>query len=796
METLLHDLRYSIRQLRRSPGFTAVAVLTLALGIGATTTIFSAVNALLLESLPYPDRDRLVQFGQLRENGEEWSQLSAASYLALRDQSPEFESLAAFHWWGVNLGGKEGAERVTGFQASPDFFTTLGARPLLGRTFAPGEGEPGRDGVVVLSQELWRNRFAVDPAVLGETITLNGDPHTVIGVMPSRQAFPPHAELWVPREFRSDHGASLYVVGRLEPGVTAEQAEARLSALLRRLAQDAPQIHSGTGILLHSFYSEQIEYLTTYLGILFAAVGFVLLIACANIANLMLARASGRSREIAVRTAIGAGRGRIVRQLLTESLLLALLGGILGMLFAFWSVEMLQRSIPADLAHFVSGWSELGVDGRVLGFSLAISLFAGVLFGLFPALGAYRRDPIHALREGARGGTGVGSGRLRRTLVVAEVALALVLLIGAGLMVRSFVGLLRADPGFRTDHLLTLQVSLPPGEYQDDRTTLLQDQLLERVHGLPGVMSTGLVNYLPMSRSGSRISFTVEGRSAPAPGEDPSAQYRQVTPGYLETMGIPLLRGRGFDGHESADGPGVVLVNETLARLYFPGTNPVGGRVQLWDQTWEIVGVVSDVHHWGLAEAPSPEIYLSQSQAPSQAAFLVVRAQGDPGDLIPAIRRQIAALDPGVAIDQPRSMREVVADFTSPERLMSSLLGIFALIALLIAAIGIYGVMAHMVSQRTHEIGVRMALGAEPGRVRRLVMRQGLALAVIGLAIGLAAAFVLSPFLASMLYGVDAGDPATFLVVALLLAAVSLVAAWLPARRATRVDPLIALRAE
>ena len=795
MNTLLQDIRYAIRALRRAPGFTAIAALTLALGIGANTTIFSAVNALLLKPLPFPDREQLIELRHVDSNGETSDQTSAANFLALRERSPELQSLAAFSWWDVNLGGIEGAERLTGFSASPDFFSTLGVHPVLGRTFATDEGTPGRDRVVVLSHRLWMRRYNADPAVIGQTVMLNGNPHTVVGVLPRDMAFPPHGDVWRPREFDAAWGRSVGVVGRLRPGATPEQAQAALSARLRQLVGEQPGTYTGAGMVVQPLYADQTSYLSTLLGILMAAVGFVLLIACANVTSLLLARATAREREIAIRTALGAGRGRIIRQLLVESAMLGLAGGVLGAVLAFWGVDLLKQSIPNHLGRFLSGWDALVVDARVLVFTLVVSVGAGVLFGLAPALGASRLELTDALKDGGGGGSGKRGGKLRRTLVVGEVALALVLLTGAGLMTRSFLGLVSADPGFRSEGVLTVQVSLPPSPDAGARNAAFFGELLQRVRQQPGVSSSGLVEFLPLSRSGAGTRFTVAGRPTP-PGQEPWTQYRTSTPGYLETLGIPLLRGRTFSEQDAADVGRAVLINSTLARRYWGDQEPVGQRIQVWGQEHEIVGVVSDVHHFGLDEAPAPELYLPHAQNPAGDMFLAIRTGGDPAQLAATIRREIAALNPDAAVGEVRTMDRVRAEFTAPERLMAGLLGAFALVALVIAAIGVYGVMAYAVSQRTREIGVRLALGAQMSDVLRLVVGQGMVLAATGLVLGLAAAFGLTRFLRSLLYGVEPADPATFVTVVLLLAVSALIAVYVPARRAARLNPLVAIRAE
>lgn len=795
LEDLAADGRYALRSLRRAPAFALAVVLTLALGIGANTTIFSAANSLVLRALPFPDRDRLVEVRHVRRNGEQWEQTSAANFLALREGSPGFQGLAAYAWWSAHLTRAGRGERLVAFRATPDFFSLLGARPLIGRTFAPDEGAAGRNRVAVIGERLWKRRFGGDPAVLGATVVLDGDAYTVVGVMPARVAFPAEADLWAPMAFDASWRQSVSVVGRVRAGTATERVQDEASALIRRLAREEPGRHTGAGVVLRPLYWEQAEYLRTFLTLLATAVAFVLLVACANVANLLLARASTRGRELAIRAALGASRGRIFRQLLVESVLLALLGGALGVVLAVAAISGLRRAVPGTLSRFMSGWDGIAVDARVLGFTLAVSVAAGVLFGLAPALGASR--PSRALPGGERGAATARGGRLRRVLVASEVALAVVLLVGAGLVTRSFMQLLRAEPGFRTERVLTADLSLAPSAHPAGAPPArVYDRLVERVRTLPGVRVAGVVSYLPMSRTGSGLTFTVRGRPVGPGGEQLWAQRRSVTPGYLDALGIPLRRGRGFTGADGAGAPPVVLVNETLARRYFGGAAPLGQRIELWGETREIVGVVGDVHHQGLDEPPAPELYLPQAQAPTAMAFLVVRTAGDPAGIAAAVRREIGALGPGVASTGVRSMEAVVAEFAAPERLLAGMLAAFAVAALLIAVVGIYGVTVYTVAQRTYEVGVRAALGAGPRDVLRMLMGQGVMLTAAGMAAGLVASLALTRFLRGVLYGVSTLDPLTYAAVALLLGTVSAVAIYAPARRATRANLMSILRGD
>ncbi len=801
METLWQDLRFGFRMLAKSPGFTAVAVLTLALGIGANTAIFSVVNAVLLRPLDYSDPDQLyVLWGHHPQIGREVASLP--DFVDWREQNQSFEDLAAMSRRSMNLTGRGEAERVIGARVSASLFPLLRVETIRGRAFSPEEDRPGAERVAILSHGLWQRRFGSDPAFVGETITLDGESYAVIGVAPPEFQFPGRVEVWIPLAMEVDpterRGDFLLVLGRLKPGVTQEQAQAEMTTIAQRLEQQYPNSNTKWGIEIVSLHEQVVGNIRPALLVLLGAVGFVLLIACANVANLLLARAAAREKEIAVRAALGAGRGRLVRQLLTESLLVAIIGGALGLLLALWGIDILLALNPDDVPRL----SGVGVDGWVLGFTLGISLLTGILFGLVPAVQISRPDLHESLKEGGRTSGGSLRHRTRHILVVAEVALALVLLIGAGLMIRSFDRLQRVSPGFNPENLLTMRISLPPAKYPERQHVLnFFDQLLERVRSLPGVQSASTIDNPYIGGGGNYLSFIVEGQPTPPLDQVVDAQVRSVTPGFHRMLGVPLLRGRSLTGQ---DGPGnrlVCVINETMARRYFPDRDPLGQRVAFdgpdGQPRWrEIVGVVGDVRQGGLDAEPYPEILLPEAQRTIPAITLMVRTANDPHTLAGAVRGEVQAMDPDQPVYAVRTMDDIMKASVAQRRFNMLLLGSFAAVALLLAAVGIYGVISYSVSRRTHELGIRMALGAQPRDIFKLVVGQGMVLVVIGVGIGLAASFGLTRFLSSLLFEVSTTDPATFAGVSLLLAAVALLACYIPARRATRVDPLVALRYE
>jgi predicted permease len=806
-ETLIRDLRYGARALRKNPGFTAVAVLTLALGVGANTAIFSVVNAVLIRPLPYENSHELVQlWGTMPQS--DTSPVSPANFLDWRGQNRVFERTAAYTGQSLNLSGAGEPERIRAARVSADLFELLRARPALGRAFLPEEDQHGGHRVVVLSHALWQRRFGGNPAVVGQTLSLSDQSYEVVGVMPPNFSFPrTTTEMWTPIAFSPTERAMrdtnfLSVIARLKPGVTLEQARSEMGVLARGLSGQYPDTNTEVGVKVVSYKEQVVGDARLSLLLLLGAVGFILLIACANVANLLLGRAAARRKEMTIRAALGASRGRVIRQLLTESVLLSLAGGGLGLLLAHWGLDLLAALQPTNIPRL----AELSIDRRVLLFASALSLLTGVAFGLAPALLASKPELNDALKEGVKG-TGGGSGRqrLRSLLIVSEIALSLVLLVGAGLMIKSFWRLMQVDPGFNPENTLTAVVSLPVSRYAEtDRQIAFFQQAVERVGNLPGVEAAGVTTDIPLF-GGSSTGFDVEGRPPAAPGQRPMVEFRSVSPDYFRAMGISLVRGRTFNERDRADAPGVVIVNETLARRYFPGADPLGKRLGLSKPTdWrEIVGVARDTRNYGLDEEVKPEAYMPYTQsAPDylsgsvSAMVLVARTASDPQGVAAAVKREVQALDSSQPVYNIKTMEQYLAESTGQRRFNMLLLAIFAGVAVLLAAVGLYGVMSYAVVQRTHEIGVRMALGARGRDVLRMIVGQGLLLTLVGVALGLAAAFALTRVIRGMLYEVSSTDPATFIAVTSLLVLVSFLACLVPARRATRVDPLIALRSE
>ncbi len=809
MTTLLQDIRYGFRMLLKSPGFTLVAIIALALGIGANSAIFSIINSVLLRPLPYADPDRLVVIWEtnpsLSEDLRLRNEASPANFLDWKAQQTVFEDMGAFNWNTYNLTGGDMPEQLVGNPVTASIFSTLGVKPLLGRVIQPEDDQEGAPLVVVLSNKVWQRRFGAKPEIVGQQIALNNQSYTVVGVMPQEFEFPAAmSELWVPMAFskaavqrRQAH--YLYTRARLKPDVTIEQAQSEMNTIAARLRQQYPDSNTDRGIRLVSLHEEMVHQVKPALLVLLGAVGFVLLIACANVANLMLARAMARHKEIAIRTALGASRWRVVQQLLTESVLLSLMGGVGGLLLALWSIDLLKSGVPSEMASFIHGWNSIGLDARVLSFTLGISVLTGVLFGLVPALQVSKPDLNEGLKEGDRGSTGTRN-RVRSLLVISEMALALVLLIGAGLMMKSFMRLIEVQPGFNPHNVLSASLSLPRARYDtNQKATDFITQLQERVASQPGVRAVGAVDLLPMAGSGQTTTFVVEGKPAPPRGQEPEANFRTITPTYLGTLGIPVQKGRAFSDHDTKDAPLVAIINETMARLFFQNEDPIGRRLLDPDgknPPVEIVGVVGDIKHWGLDDKPEAYLYLPHAQVGGSYITLVVRTDGDPAAMAATVRREVLALDKDQPVFDIKTMEQRVADTGAQKRLTMYLLSVMASVALVLAAVGIYGVIAYSVTQRTHEIGIRMALGAQRGDILKLVVRQGMLMAAVGVCIGLAASFYVTRVLAGLLFGVSATDPVTFAGVALLLAAVALVACLIPARRATKVDPMIALRYE
>jgi putative ABC transport system permease protein len=801
MDTLLQDIRYGIRGFIKRPGFTVIALIALALGIGANTAIFSLVNAVLLRPLPFAEPSRLIWvFGNIRNGGNRAS-VAPLDYLDFRQQNTTFEQFAASFSvpLPVNLTGSGEPERLSAAGVTGNYFQALGVKPILGRAFEIENEQPAQNQVAVISYALWQKRFGGDQTIVGKKLTLDGKTSEVIGVMPQEFSFPQTAELWVPINF--DRGPEmkqrkahfLRPVGLLKPGVTMAQAQADTDAIARRLEEQYPATNTGWNLRLVPLQEQLVGKIRPTLFILFGAVGFVLLIACANVANLLLVRAAARDREIALRTALGAGRLRIVRQMITESVLLALGGGALGALLAVWGVELLVKLSPGS----IPSTANVKIDLTVLAFTLALSVCTGVLFGLAPALRTMKLNLNDALKEGGRSGDGSGRNRIRSVLVVIESAVAVVLLIGAGLLIRSFMRLQNTNPGFDAHNVLTMRVDLSREKYpKPEKAGAFFAQLQDRVAGLPGVESVGLITELPLSGQPNDMPFTVEGRPPLGPDQSLGSDFRRVNHQYFNSLRIPLLRGRNFTEQEAQQAARVVIISDLLAQEVFPNEEPLGKRlVMSWgDQAYEIIGIVGDIRHRAMESDPLPAMYLPTIQTPWMN--LVIRTNGDPGSLAPAVRREVQTIDPDQPVAAVRTMDQWMDVSVADSRYRTLLLGLLALVALLLAATGIYGVMAYSVTQRTHEIGVRMALGAKRFDVLRLVVRQGMILVVLGVALGVAGAFVLTRVLATLLFGVTAKDPLTFVAVAALLTLVALVACYIPARRATKVDPLVALRYE
>ena len=812
VETTLQDIRYGARKLARSPGFTTVVVATLALGIGANALIFSVVNAAVLHPLPFRDAGHLVtQWATSPTVGYSGpGSLTDKDYMEWRGQNRVFSDIAAFRGQPTNLTGVGEPVRLNGATITASLLHVLDVNPALGRAFAPEEEAAGHNRVVLLGDRLWRSRFGSDPAVLGKAIRLDGEFYVVIGVMPKGFGFPNEADVWTPLTLKSEeHNSTLQIVARLKPGVSLERARSDAAVIgKRRPAQPGDWEWHTTLVPLTQAAAAEVR---TPLLVLFAAVGLVLLIACANVANLFLARATTRQGEVSVRKALGASRSRLIRQMLTESVMVAVIGGGLGLLlaalgqtFVAKAASLLPRNwgTPSAASHIASP----GIDFWVLGFTLTVSLLTAILFGLTPTLWATRGEMNSSLKaEGRRSTTGRAHGYMRDGIVVAEVALAVILLVGAGLLIRSFLNLMTVDRGFDPQNVLTLNISLPDTRYQSARSMIeFEEQALDRLRLVPGVNSAGGVFGLPLGNGAIGGDFTVEGEPPPAPGSQPFIATKAVVAGdYFRAIGIPLLRGRRFDAHDSEAAPHVVIVSQSLARHYWPLDEALGKRLKpgFSNDAWcTVVGVVGDTKQYSLGEPSSPAMYLPYAQAPAtflmQDITLVLRAGSGPLALASAARRAVQAVDPDLPVFDIATMNQLVYRSASAPRFNTALLGIFAALALVLAAVGIYGVMSYAVAQRTHEIGVRVALGAKTSNILRQVVRQGMTPAVIGIAAGTVGAWAVTRFLSSLLFGVRPTDPTTFAVVPLLLAAVGVLACLLPARRATKVDPAEALRYE
>jgi putative ABC transport system permease protein len=799
---LLQDVRYALRQLAKNPGFTAVATIALALGIGSTTSIFSVVDQVLLHPLPYPDSDQVLKVSQTFQ-GKMTDDASPANYADWVAQNHVFSAMAASRGWQGSMTASSRPERVKGTMATPSFFSLFGVTPIIGRALVASDAAPGSDHVVVLGYGLWQRDFAADRAIVGRDIQLNGEKYAVVGVMPPNFSPDDYGELWLPspwdlpthplapdkdpRQFRDRN--YLDVWARLKPGVTLQQAHAELETIGSRLEKQYPNDNQNTGITFLPLHEYVVGDVRQVLLVLLAAVVVVLLIACANLANLLLARATVRAREISIRTTMGASRSRLLRQLLTESILLSLLGGFLGLLLAVAAVPSLLALSPPDIRQF----KEIGVNREVLAFSFLVSVICGVIFGLIPALQASRSNPNQFLKEGERGST-AGRSRTRSALVIVEVGLSLVLLVGAGLLVKSFSRLMNVNPGFDPDHLLTFNLGLPPSSDAAHQAAFYR-QVEQGLQALPGVQSVGAVSRLPLAGGNSSRSFNLPGDTT---GYD--ADIRISTPDYFSAMGIPLLKGRFFAGSDRDSSLNMVIVNDALVRAVFPGQDPIGKQLTNFGPdaiTLQIIGVVGNVRHVGLDAAPHAEMYQLLGQASWPSMFFAIRsATSDPTTLTSAAQKVVWDINKDVSLANLRTMQDLIANSVQRRKFSMLLLTIFAATAMLLAAIGLYGVMSYSVAQRTKEIGVRMALGARRPDVLALVVKRGMALVGIGIAVGIVLSLAMARLIAGLLFGITATDPLTFIAVAVLLGLVAFVANYLPARRAASVDPMVALRYE
>ncbi|HEY7547832.1 MAG TPA: ABC transporter permease [Blastocatellia bacterium] len=798
MEGLIQDLRFGARAIAKKPAFTIVAIMTLALGIGANTAIFSVVNAVLLRPLPFEDPDRLVwMWGRFSQGNR--ASVSPPDFLDYRAQNTSFERFSAMRFNFFNLTGEGEPERLSGANVTADFFDTLGVKPIQGRVFLADEDSGGRNQVAVISEGLWRRRFGSDPNIVGRALALDGVSHTVVGIVSMSFTLPQQAELWVPYSF--DHPEMkvrrfhfLRPIARLKSGVSLEQAQSEMDQIAAGLEKQYPESNTTWGLRLVSLQEQIVGNVRPVMLVLLGTVAFVLLIACANVANLLLARASTRQKEIAVRAALGASRLRLVRQLITESLMLALAGGLLGFLLALWGVRLLTALIPPSIPRA----TEIGLDARVLGFTLVVSLITGILFGLVPALHTSKPDLNESLKEGSKGSAGAANNRSRNTLVVVEVALALVLLVSAGLLIQSFRRLQLVEPGFDSKNLLTMLLILPESKYPEpEHAERFFDQALQRVRSLPGVEEVGFGTHLPFGGGGGDTYFTIEGRPFQNPNEKVTAYNPRIDHNYLRAMGMALVKGRNFTEQETREEPRVTIINETFVRKFFPDDDPIGKRLIIdvgKPLVCEIVGVVRDVKQYSLEVESYETMYLPSIRG--GGGSLVIRTTGDPMAIAASVESEIHAVDKDQPVANVRTMEQLLNRSVAEPRFRTLLLASFAAVAMILASVGIYGVISYQVSERTREIGIRMALGADSGAVLKLVLVHGLKLVGAGTALGLASAFALTRVLSNLLFGVQATDPMIFAGVSLLLVIVAMLACFMPARRATKIYPVEALRYE
>jgi predicted permease len=817
MANFWNDVKHSLHMFIKNPGFTIAAVAALALGIGANTAIFTVVNAVLLKPLTYPNADRIMQFMNIEPDGS-WNGASIPKFHNWQQQTSVFQEVAAFDHQGpgFNITGDR-PEQVHGLHVTEGYFRLFGAPILLGRTFTPQEDAPNGGKVVVLSYGLWQRKFGADPKIIGQALSLGNEPYTIVGVLGRDFLSDPEADIWVPFQFEpnsTNQGHYFQAAGMLKPGVTLEQANARMKLAYDQFKRTYPDADQKASFGVEPLRDTIIGDAKKSLLILLGSVALVLLIACANVANLLLVRASVRKREFAIRSALGAGRARIVRQLLTESVLLSITGGVLGLGLGFLGVRALLAISPAGLPRIGEDGSAVGVDWRVLAFTLGISLLTGILFGLFPAFSASRTNLNSTLKEGSsRSGTGFRQSKARSLLVISEVSLALVLLVGASLLIRTFVALRAVNPGFDPRHVITMEMSLTGDRYQK---TLAVAQLVragrERINAIPGVEASASACCIPLE-GGFGLPFTVVGRPPAKPGEEPGGGWMSASPGYFDVFKIPILRGRPFQESDSTGAPGVVLINEAMAKQFWPKENPVGQQIVIGkavgpefdEPARQIIGVVGNIHDGGLSQDPRPLMIVPQAQVTDGMTALnarigpvgwMIRTHGDPHEAAALIIEQLRQASGGFPVAHVRTMEEVVSRSTARDSFNMLLLTIFGAVALVLAAIGIYGLMAYSVQQRTQEIGIRMALGADRSTIRKLVVWQGMRLALVGMVVGIAAAFGLTRLIASFLFGVKSWDPLVFVSVPIVLAAVALLAVWLPANRAARLDPMQALRVE
>jgi putative ABC transport system permease protein len=804
MNTLLYDLRYGIRMLLKNPGFTLAALVTLALGIASSTAIFSVIDGVLLHPLPYPDSENImVVLPTMRSTGTPGGAFAPANYIDYAAQNDVFSHMSASRGEQFSLSDGDRPERVRGTMTTSNMFPLFGVSPIIGRPLLPSDEQPGHNHVVVISSELWARRYGSDRNIIGREISLNDEPHTVVGIMPPNYQPDGYGELWVPSTFgvptnslrptvdpRPIRGSNyLDVYARLKPRVSLEKARVEMDAISRRLEQQYENDNKDVGIRVTPLHEDAVGGIRPVLLLLFAAVGFLVFIGCANVANLLLARAATRSREISIRAAMGASRSRLIRQLLTESVLLALIGGAIGAVLAAWAIPVLVAMAPPALR----GFKEIGLNGQVLAFSFGVSVVTGILFGLVPAISSASGNPAESLKQGERGSTGGGSRR-RAFLIATEVGLSLVLLIGAGLMIKSFANLTKVAPGFNSDRLLIFNIGAS-AKADEDRQLQFYQQVLQQTASVPGVERVAAISRLPFSGGNSGRTF-----NRPGSTKQDQADIRVATPDYFQTMGIPLVRGRNFNEHDTKDSTRVAIINEQCAKDVFPGEDPIGQYVENYgpkNEKLQVVGVVGNVRHLALETAPRPELYQPLGQGIWPSVFVAVKTvPKNPLTVLPAVQQAVWNVNKSVPLGNPRTMNDIIARTLLQKKFTMLLLSIFAGAALVLAAIGLYGVISYSVAQRTRELGIRIALGAQRGDVLRLILRQGMTLVAAGVIFGVAASLGLTRLIASLLYGISASDPITFFFLSAALVFVAFIACWLPARRASAVDPIVALHAE